>query len=183
MDKGLALTNAGRHVEGAVCYCAALESFRREWANGSSKAGMLAALTLYNIGQSFKGPGALEEEIRHYDEALEIYRQLAAKPGGVGSKEAATVWTAKSRVLLVLGRFEESAAAAQRAVEILEPLVAEKGRDYLKLDLSLALLRQGKALESLQRPWDASRCFQRSTELVQEVKRGYDAGRETSNDE
>ncbi len=171
MNKGLALANAGRRVEAMVCYERVLAVCRREWAKGSDSAGSLLALTIFNIGASGFPPGDFEAALPKFDEALEIYRALTEKQGGKPSVDVAIVLRAKSHALLCLERFEESLTAAKQAVEILEPRADEIGCQHLKLDLSLALLREGRALARLHRHFEASRCFQRSTELVHEVKR------------
>ena len=163
-DKGLALSNAGRREEGAACYQTALTVYRRGWGNGDDVAGGRVALTLFNLGESDRGAGRFREAIAHYDEALEIHHRRSAHE----SAAAACVLIAKSKALYNLEEFEAALLAARTAANILEPLTNEES---LKLDLSAAVLWQGRALERLYRLTEASACFQRSTELVRAVKR------------
>jgi len=168
MNRGLALTNAGRRDAGIACYKRALATFRREWANGSESGGTNTALTLSNIGWWYAGMFDFAEALQKFDESLAVHAAIYAQ---FDSVDVALVLSAKSRTLLRLHRYDEALAAAQEAVRILEQQVPRFGGEPLKLDLSLALLRQGKALARLHRHSEASRCFQLSTELVHEVKR------------
>jgi tetratricopeptide (TPR) repeat protein len=171
MNYALALTNAGRRDEGMACYQRALTTYRREWASGSESGGKSTALTLCNIGVWYVGMFDFATALQKYDESLELHRAVDAKHGGEPSVAAALVLSAKSRALVRIDRYDEALTAAREAVRILEPEVSKFGGEPVKLDLSLALLRQGKALDRLYCATEASACYKRSTELAHEVKR------------
>lgn len=108
-----------------------------------------------------------DEAIASYDQALDIHHRLTAD--GQPSAAEPGVWKGKSHALLRSEQFEAALDAAQRAIEILEPLAAD-GPVSLQFELSWALHWKGRALERLQRPFEASDCQRRASELIDAFK-------------
>jgi tetratricopeptide (TPR) repeat protein len=160
MNKGVALSNLGRHGEAIDCYDEVIGIRRRLVEEGRVELENDLAGALMNKGNALSNLGRHREAIDCYDEAIGIRRRLVEVEGRVElANDLARALMNKGVALLYLGRFSEAIDYYDEVIGIYRRLVEVEGRVELENDLATALMNKGIALSGLGRLSEALQCF------------------------
>jgi tetratricopeptide (TPR) repeat protein len=181
MNKGVALSNLGRHGEAIDCYDEVIGIRRRLVEEGRVELENDLAGALMNKGNALSNLGRHREAIDCYDEAIGIRRRLVEVEGRVElANDLARALMNKGIALLYLGRFSEAIDYYDEVIGIYRRLVEVEGRVELENDLATALMNKGNALSNLGRHGEAIDCYD---EVIGIYRRLVEEGRvELEND-
>jgi tetratricopeptide (TPR) repeat protein len=160
MNKGVALSNLGRHGEAIDYYDEVIGIYRRLVEEGRVELENDLAGALMNKGNALLYLGRHGEAIDYYDEVIGIYRRLVEVEGRVELADyLATALMNKGIALSGLGRLNEAIDYCDEAIGIYRRLVEVEGRVELENELARALVNKGNALLYLDRLSEALQCF------------------------
>jgi len=149
MDKGHLLMEMGRSNE-------SLEAFERAIELTAANETKKLAYFWRVKASALDGIDRPKEAADAYNETLRLYEMKPEDPNA---------WTSKGYILLGMGRYDESAAALDRAIELIPDDDREK--------LAFFWLKKAFALEAMNRSAEAENAYGKVIELNPEDPRGW----------